>query len=248
MRHHIDHALLHQRGKADRRAAIIGEHHEGAAIGNDAAMQRHAVHRRAHAVFADAPAHIAPAIGLRLEVQHVLGLGVVGRRQIRRTAHGAGHDRVDDFQHAFARLARRDDGLFGNHLLFEFVQRIVQRMGNVARQRVVEILRRLRGGFALVPFRARRCAALADLAPLLQHAVIQRERAGRQIERLLRACHFVGARRIAVRLLRARARRHAEADDRLAVDHHRLLGFLRRGQRAEHIRRIVAVAPIHLPA
>ena len=42
VRHDIDHALLHQRREADRRAAIIGEHEEGAAIGHDAAMQRDA--------------------------------------------------------------------------------------------------------------------------------------------------------------------------------------------------------------
>ena len=59
MRHHEDDADAHQRGEADRRAAIIGEHQEGAAIGNDAAMQRHAVHRRRHAMLADAVMDIA---------------------------------------------------------------------------------------------------------------------------------------------------------------------------------------------
>ena len=39
MGHHENDANAHQRGQADRRAAIIREHHEGAAIGND---RRHA--------------------------------------------------------------------------------------------------------------------------------------------------------------------------------------------------------------
>ena len=38
MSHHIDDPLLHQRGQADGRAAIIGEYEERARIGNDAAM------------------------------------------------------------------------------------------------------------------------------------------------------------------------------------------------------------------
>ena len=52
MRHHIDNALAHQRRQADRRAAVIGKDKKGAAIGNRPAMQRDAVHRRRHAMFA----------------------------------------------------------------------------------------------------------------------------------------------------------------------------------------------------
>ena len=61
VRHHVDDALAHQRGEPDRRAAIIGEHQERAGIRNDAAMQRHAVHRRRHAVLADAVVDVAAA-------------------------------------------------------------------------------------------------------------------------------------------------------------------------------------------
>ena len=49
VRHHMDDADAHQRRQPDRRAAVIGEGQEGAAIGNEAAMQRDAVHRRRHA-------------------------------------------------------------------------------------------------------------------------------------------------------------------------------------------------------
>ena len=54
VRHDVDHALTHQRREPDRRAAIVGEDEEGAAIGHDAAMQGEAVHRRGHAVLAHA--------------------------------------------------------------------------------------------------------------------------------------------------------------------------------------------------
>ena len=37
VRHHMDHALAHQRGEPDRRAAIVGEHQERAGIRDDAA-------------------------------------------------------------------------------------------------------------------------------------------------------------------------------------------------------------------
>ena len=52
--HHMDDALAHQRGEPDRGPAIIGEHQKRAGIGNDAAVQRHAVHGRRHAVLAHA--------------------------------------------------------------------------------------------------------------------------------------------------------------------------------------------------
>ena len=67
VRHHVDDALAHQRREPDRRPAIVGEHQEGAAVGDDAAVQRHAVHRRGHAVLADAVVDEAA--------------GVVGRRR-----------------------------------------------------------------------------------------------------------------------------------------------------------------------
>ena len=47
VRQHIDHAAARiSAARRMRRAQIVGEDQEGAAIGDDAAMQRHAVHRR----------------------------------------------------------------------------------------------------------------------------------------------------------------------------------------------------------
>ncbi len=54
MRHYIDDALVHQRREADRRAAIIGKDEESARIGNEALMERNAVHGCRHAVLANA--------------------------------------------------------------------------------------------------------------------------------------------------------------------------------------------------
>ena len=57
--HDVDDALAHQRRQADRGPAVVGEHEEGAAIGNEAAVQRDAVHGRRHAVLADAVVDVA---------------------------------------------------------------------------------------------------------------------------------------------------------------------------------------------
>ena len=64
---HVDHALVHQRAETDGRARIIREHQESARIRDDAAMQRHAVHRRGHAMLADAVIDIAAGIIRRVE-------------------------------------------------------------------------------------------------------------------------------------------------------------------------------------
>jgi hypothetical protein len=62
MRHDEDRADAHQRGQPHRRSRIVGEAEERARIGDDAAMQRHAVQRRRHAKLADAVVDIAIAI------------------------------------------------------------------------------------------------------------------------------------------------------------------------------------------
>ena len=51
-----------QRAEADRRPAVVGKDQEGAAIGQDAAMLRHAVHRRGHAELADPVIDVAAAV------------------------------------------------------------------------------------------------------------------------------------------------------------------------------------------
>ena len=53
MRHHMDDPDPHQRRQPDRRAAIVGKGQKCAAVGDKAAMQGDAVHRRRHGVLAD---------------------------------------------------------------------------------------------------------------------------------------------------------------------------------------------------
>ena len=86
VRHHVDDALAHQRGKPDRRPAIIGEDQERPGVGDDAAMQRHAVHRRRHGVLAHAVMDEAAGIIGRAHRRHALGAGIVGAGEVGRAA------------------------------------------------------------------------------------------------------------------------------------------------------------------
>ena len=86
MRHHIDNALFHQRRQADRGTAIIGKHQEGATIGDRPAMKRDAVHRRRHAMFANAVIDIGAGRIVMAEDVLPAGTGVVGAGQVGRAA------------------------------------------------------------------------------------------------------------------------------------------------------------------
>ena len=83
VRHDVDDAYTHQRGQPDRGTAVVGKAEERAAIGDETAMQRDAVHRRRHGVLADTIVNVAAAerIGthrlVRLGPRQV-GVGQVG--------------------------------------------------------------------------------------------------------------------------------------------------------------------------
>ena len=66
----VPHRRLGQRGDADRRAHVVGEHEERRADRNDAAVHRHPRERARHRELADAEVQLAP--------ERVL-LGLVGR-------------------------------------------------------------------------------------------------------------------------------------------------------------------------
>ena len=85
----VDHALLHERGEPDRRPHVVREDQERAAERDDAAVQRHAVHDRRHAVLANAEMHVARGVVVRREVLPRLDRRVVRRRQVGRAADRA---------------------------------------------------------------------------------------------------------------------------------------------------------------
>ena len=74
MRQHIDGPHTHQSREADCRARIIGKDQKCAAIGDETAMQREAVHRRRHAEFADAVMNIGAAVILARHARRASGM------------------------------------------------------------------------------------------------------------------------------------------------------------------------------
>ncbi len=101
--HDVDDAGAHQRGKPHRRPRIVGEAEEGRAARRKAAVQEDAVHRRRHAVLADAVMHEAALRGLGLEIGGGLRL-VVGRaREVGRTGQEFHRHRRDTSRRSPAR-------------------------------------------------------------------------------------------------------------------------------------------------
>ena len=101
-----DHPLPHQGGEPQRRPAIVGEHQEGAAVGDDAAVHRHAVHGGDHAVLAHAVVDVAAAIGRPVAIGAVAA--VLVRLECVRSAEPptiSGTAAVSTSQRHLARLA-----------------------------------------------------------------------------------------------------------------------------------------------
>ena len=169
--HHVDDALLHQRREPDRRPRIVGKGEEGAAIGEHAAMQRDAVHRRRHRVLAHAVAHVAAGRG-RLavsgsvcEVLVKLDDGQVGRTAERPRQHA-----VDDLERVLRRLAGGELGLVGRKLLLQPVDRAGiagRQLGIVCRRSNSARLSGLGGVEPLLP--GRHAPARRDRRPCARH-------------------------------------------------------------------------------
>ena len=126
VREHMDHALLHQRRHADGVAAVVAEGEEGAAVGNEAAVQGNAVHDGGHAEFAhavvDVAADPAGAVGDALSCSAsltsparskrsgggALGVGEVGAGQVGRAPQHFGQGGSEGLQRELRGFARGD--------------------------------------------------------------------------------------------------------------------------------------------
>ena len=118
----MDDALAHQRRKPDRRPAVVREHQERAGVGDDAAVQRHAVHGRRHAVLAHAVVdEAAGEVGGRDRL-HRLGLGVVRAGEVGRAADHLGDRRRSEASSACSDAVRVAIS-FGSFASFSFTAR-----------------------------------------------------------------------------------------------------------------------------
>ena len=231
----MDDALAHQRGEPDRRPAIIGEHQERAGIGDDAAVQRHAVHGGRHAVLAHAvmdeaagiirrpTAPSCPSARVLLEpvrsAEPPIISGTAARQRFEREFRSRCASRSPS-------ALRRASAFTARTAAASLLARQSPRMrrSNSARVRGVE--RRE----ALAPRRAaRRLPRAAGGAPGVADVGGNLERRRRSSRAFSRApLDLVGAERRAVRLFGAGLGRRAEADGGAAGDQRRPVGRLAR--------------------
>ncbi|MGY4486278.1 hypothetical protein ACVWWR_005469 [Bradyrhizobium sp. LM3.2] len=111
--HHMNDADPHQGRKADRRTAVVGEGEEGAAIGNEAAVQREAVHRGRHAMLADAVMDVIACERVARHRSLRLGMRQVRMRQVCGAADQPGNRPGDAVEHLLRGLPRRELGTLG---------------------------------------------------------------------------------------------------------------------------------------
>ena len=132
MGHDIGDGQPHQGRQPHRGAGIIGKHHEGAAIGAHAAMQRHAVHRRRHSMLADAIVDMAALTILGAEGADILGIGVVRPGEVGRAAQMFAQERVDHLERQLAGGAGGDLGKLVGMALLQGADRGAEFLGDVA--------------------------------------------------------------------------------------------------------------------
>ena len=198
-------------GHADGGPHVVAEHEEGAAVDAQAAVQRDAVHDRAHGVLADAEVQgapvgvaLAPELGLDVGGEErglALHRGVVALGQVGRTAPELGEHVLEGVEHAAARLAGRDRlaRLEGRQLVLPAGGEppLAQAVPQLEAVGVVG----LPLGEALVPLGVPLPAALDGLAGARQRGVVHLEvLVGVEAEHLLGGAHLVLAERRPVRL------------------------------------------------
>ncbi len=165
MGHHIDDPLTHQRREADRPAGVVGKAQEGAAVGDQPAMQGDAVHGGRHSVLANAVVDVAAREGPRSDAPHPLRDRQVGMGEIGRAAHGQFGRTVDDGQRQFRRLAGRHIGRLVEMLPAEGLKRFHHGVGHIATDSVFEVVTSAGRREPLLPGKAGCPAALGRRAP-----------------------------------------------------------------------------------
>ena len=176
----------------------------------------------------------------------VLGLCVVGRCQIGRTADGDGQFAIDDVQRLFGEFARAGGGLVGAEALLQGNNSRAQRGGQHIADGILEILFLAAGRKPALPGVMFRLAARTDGAPLVQQVIGNDEGLAGPVQGLARGCNGLGARRIGMCLLRSGAGK-AKTNLRAAGDQHRARRILRRRQSARDVTRVLAIATVGDP-
>ena len=240
VREHVDHALLHQRGHADGVAAVVAEGQEGAAVGDETAMQRNAVHDGGHAELAHAVVDVAAthaglvldhgALRVKAQVGCALGVGEVGAGQVGAATQQLGQCGGEGFQRQLAGLAAGHGlalGVGGDHGVHGHLGKVGWQ---VAFHAALELGGQLGEGLAvgvkaLVPDSLKTFAIGLGI-PVGVHVFRNHERLARPAQGFAGECNFFRAQRLAVGLGRVGAVGAALADVRLANDEGGALGLL----------------------
>ena len=250
-----------ERGQPDRTAHVVGEGEERTAVHAGPAVQRDAVHDRAHGVLTDAEVERAPVraarphLGLPVRGQErgrPIDRGAVTLRQVGRTAPQLRQDRIQGSENLAG-------GLPGGHAL---------RIGVPGRQGVRPALRQRAGGQpfqqraaiggagpprieALLPSGVRLLAPDGDPAGVLKHLRGDlKGSVGVEAEDVLGRPDLVLAQRRPVGGPGVLLVRRGPADDRPQHDQRRAAGLgLGGGQRAVDRRQVLAIVDVlHVPA
>ena len=248
----VDRRDAHQGRQADGRAHVIREHEERAAVGTQAAMERHPVERGGHGVFAHPEVQVAAFVITRGVVRFGFHHGVVGPGQVRRTAQQPGDSLRQGVDGHAGRLTRGHGPLVGREARQVFVPAGRQ----FAAHGLPKGLRQVREGGrvgveGLAPGQFPPLAVEGHLLEKRLYFVGYQElRLKRPAQVLLGQFHFVFAEGLAVGLGRAGLVGTAVSDDRAADDDRRSVGLLPR-----HLHRgfdpgeVVAVDdPLHVPS
>ncbi len=248
MGHDEDHALAHQRGKPDRRAAIVGEDEEAAAIGDEPAVQSDAVHRRRHAMLAHAIMDVAPGIVGRRDQRHLPGLGVVGAGEVGGAPDELRHERGERFQHLLGGLAGRKLRRFHYEAALQACDGRIEARGQLAADPPIELVALGMGREAPAPFVMGGRAAGAEAAPGGEHPLRYDEGLVGPAEPLAGAGDLLGSQRRAMGRGGAGLGRRAIADHRPAGDQAGAVRDLRPRQRVGDRLRGMAVDALGIPA
>ena len=170
--HDMDHPKAHQGRQPNGGTAVVGKRQKGAAVGNEAAMQRQTVHRRGHAVLAHAVVQVTPREILRGDRLRDLGLGPIGPAQIGRAADQGRQSRGETLEHLLRGLPGRQLGRLLAEAALDLLNRDEKLIGQAPLDSCFEGFPDLglQHGEPVLPGAALGLAATAGNAPGQQHA------------------------------------------------------------------------------
>ncbi len=251
MGEHVNDALLHQRAKAHRRAHVVTENQERAAIRAQAVMERYSVGNPCHGVLAHTKAEIQSIRRVLLKVVASFDVGLIRGREIGGASDEKSDARCDGVEHLPARCTGGEllSGLERRHVRIPVLRKIARlptlillseigKLGAIALQELIPLILLLRTLFE------RLFHVLPDVGRHKKLLIL------RPTQVALRQQDFLLTQRLAVRRGRVLLVGTAISDKRSHDDQRRPLRFrLRLADRAAKCAEVIAIFhPRDMPA